>query len=51
MEKITEMCYLHFFKKNKNYYNQCFKGNVNNIKNTWKGMRSIVTIKNLSSVI
>ena len=39
-------------KKSKtNYYNQYFKANMNNIKNTWKGIKSIITIKNLSSDI
>ena len=38
-------------KKSKtNYYNQYFKAN-NNIKNTWKGMKSIINIKNLCSDI
>ena len=33
---ITEICYLNFSKKCKiNYYNQYFKANMNNIKNTW----------------
>ena len=37
-------------KKSKtNYYNQYFKANMNNIKNTWKGIKSIITIKNTSS--
>ena len=32
---ITERCYLNFSKKCKiNYYNQYFKANMNNIKNT-----------------
>ena len=37
-------------KKSKtNYYNQYFEANMNNIKNTWKGIKSILTIKNTSS--
>ena len=41
-----------FFKKRKsNYNNQYFRANMNNIKNTWKGIKSILTIKNLSSDI
>ena len=32
-----------------NYYNQYFEANMNNIKNTWKGVKSILTIKNISS--
>ena len=32
-----------------NYYNQYFEANMNNIKNTWKGIKSILTIKNTSS--
>ena len=34
-----------------NYYNQHFRANMNNIKNTWKRIKSIITIKNLSSDI
>ena len=37
-------------KKSKtNYYNQYFEANMNNIKNKWKGIKSILTIKNISS--
>ena len=32
--KITEICYLHYSKSKTNYYNQYFKANMNNIKNT-----------------
>ena len=36
------------FKKSKsNYYKKYFRANMNNIKNTWKGTKSIITIKNL----
>ena len=46
---IGKICYLHFFKKSKsNYYNQYFRANMNNIKSTWNGIKSIITIKNLS---
>ena len=36
-------------KSRTNYYNQYFEANMNNIKNTWKGIKSILTIKNTSS--
>ena len=36
-------------KAKQNYYNQYFEANMNNIKNTWKGIKSILTIKNTSS--
>ena len=40
------------FKKHKsNYYNQYFRAIMNNIKNTWKGIKSIISIKNLLSDI
>ena len=40
------------FRKNKtNSYNQHFKANMNNIKNSWKERKSITNIKNLSSDI
>ena len=38
-------------KSKSNYYNQHFRANMNNIKNTWKGIKSITTIENLSSDI
>ena len=44
--------YLHFPKKSKsNYYNQYFRANMNNIKNTWKGIKFAITFKNLPSDI
>ena len=50
--KITEICYLQFLKKSKsNYYNQYFRANMKNIKNTWEGTKSIMTIENLPSNI
>ena len=40
------------FKKCKtNYYNQYFKANMNNIKNTCRGITSLITVKNISSDI
>ena len=40
------------FKKNRSHcYNQYFRANMNNIKNTWKGIKSIINIKNPSSDI
>ena len=48
--KIIKTCCLPFLKKSKtSYYNQYFEANMNNIKNTWKGIKSIITIKNKSS--
>ena len=38
-------------KSKANYCNQYFKANMNIIKNTWKGIKPIITIKNLSSDI
>ena len=39
-------------KKSKmNYYNHYFKNNWDNIKNTWKGIKSILTINNTHSNI
>ena len=36
------------FRKSKtNYYHQYFKLNMNNIKNIWERIKSIITIKNL----
>ena len=34
-----------------NYYNHCFETNWNSIKNTWKGLKSILNIKNFSADI
>ena len=38
-------------KSKSNYCNQYFRANMNNIKNTWNGMKSNITIKSLSSDI
>ena len=38
-------------KSKANYCNQYFKANMNITKNTWKGIKPIITIKNLSSDI
>ena len=32
-----------------NYYNHYFETNWNNIKNTWKGIKSILNIKSISA--
>ena len=40
-----------FKKRKSNYYNQYFRANMNKIKNTWKGIKSVITIKNLRSDI
>ena len=32
-------------KKNKNFYNEVFKKNMNNIRNTWKGIRNLISWK------
>ena len=34
-----------------NYYNHYFETNWNNIKNTWKGLKSILNMKNISADI
>ena len=36
-------------KSKSNYYKQYFRTNMNNIENTWKGIKSIITIKNFYS--
>ena len=38
-------------KSKKNYYNHYFKNNWDNIKNTWKGIKSILNINNTQSNI
>ena len=35
----------------KNHYNNCFESNWKNIKDSWKGLKSIATIKNISTDI
>ena len=41
-----------FMKKSEmNYYNHPFKNNWDNIKNTWKGIKSILNINNTHSNI
>ena len=44
--KITEICYLHCSKKQNKLLQSIFQS-----QNTWKGIKSIITIKNLSSDI
>ena len=36
-------------KSKKDYYNQFFKTNMNNIKNTWKGIRNLIPWKQSAS--
>ena len=39
-------------KKSKQaYYNKYFERNWNNIKNTWKGIKSLISVKNLASSV
>ena len=39
-------------KKSKQaYYDKCFKRNWNNIKKTWKGIKSLISIKTLASSV
>ena len=45
------MLFTIFKKRKSNYYNQYFRAIMNNIKNTWKEIKSIITIKNLLSDI
>ena len=33
----------------KNYYDRYFKDNINNMKNTWKGIRSIISLQKISN--
>ena len=35
-------------KSKQNYYEQFFKNNLNNLKNIWKGIRSLIAIKHSS---
>ena len=34
--EITEICFYTLKKSKSNYYNQYFRANMNNVKNTWK---------------
>ena len=36
-------------RSKQNYYKKYFESNLNNSKNTWKGMKSIITMKNVIS--
>ena len=56
--EITEICFYTLKKSKSNYYNQYFRANMNNVKNTWKEIIYIyiyiyiyITIQNLSSDI
>ena len=35
----------------KTYYKKYFESNLNNSKNTWKGIKSIITMKNVISTV
>ena len=34
-----------------NYYTKYFENNWNNIKNTWKGIKTIISIKNITATV
>ena len=36
-------------KSKKKYYNELFKNNMNNMKNTWKGLRNLISCKQSAS--
>ena len=39
-------------KKSKQaYYDKCFERNWNNIKNTWKGIKSVISLKPVASSV
>ena len=42
--KNMEIFYLPFYKEAKHYYNHYFDINWINIKNTWKGIKSILSV-------
>ena len=44
---VAEICYLYYLKKQNKLLQSIFKAGMSNIKNTWKGIKSIIIIKNL----
>ena len=39
-------------KKSKQaYYDKCFERNYNNIKNRWKGIKSLISLKTVASSV
>ena len=38
-------------RSKQNYYSKCFESNLTNIKNTWKGIKSIISMRSSSSII
>ena len=38
-------------RSKQNYYKKYFESNLNNSKNTWKGIKSIITMKNVISTV
>ena len=36
-------------KSKQNYFTECFESNIKNLKNTWKGIKSIISIKHSAS--
>ena len=37
-------------RSNQNYYSKYFESNLTNIKNTWKGIKSVISMRNSSSI-
>ena len=38
-------------RSKQNYYQKYFESNLNNSKNTWKGIKSIITMENVISTV
>ena len=36
-------------KSKQNYFTECFESNIKNLKNTWKGIKSIISLKHSAS--
>ena len=49
--KNTGICYPPFWKETNSYFSNFFGSNWNNIKNTWKGIKSLITLKDISTTV
>ena len=38
-------------KSKQTYYDQFFERNLNNVKNTWKGIKSLISLKTVASSV
>ena len=50
-KEVYPNCKKNMRKSNQAYYEKYFEANWNNVKNTWKGIRSIIFLKTIASYV